>query len=189
MKTRNIAVFASGRGSNARAILEKETAYNYHIALIIVSNPKAAVLHLAKENNRPFLILDKKNFQDTSEILEPLKRHQIDLICLAGFLWKVPPYLIQSFPDKIINIHPALLPKYSGKGMYGIHVHKAVVSSQETTSGITIHLVNEEYDKGRILHQETIHLNESETAQSLADRILVLEHKWFPKVIGEFITP
>lgn len=180
-----LAIFASGRGSNAKAILDQEADHNYRVKLLVVSNKNAQAIQLAKEYNRPFVVLGKDTFQYTKEILTVLDQHQASLIVLAGFLWKIPAYLIQAYPEKIVNIHPSLLPEYGGKGMYGMRVHEAVVKNREKYSGITIHLVNEEYDKGRVLFQEKIALDEEETGESLAKRILALEHYHFPKVIGD----
>lgn len=183
-----LAIFASGRGSNAAAILNTQNYANFTIALIVVSRAGAPVIQLAESNNIPVLVLDKENFQGKDSLIQTLNQYAIDIICLAGFLWKIPNYLIEAYPNRIINIHPSLLPKYGGKGMYGIHVHQAVIDNNEEYSGITIHLVNEEYDKGRMLFQEKIALNINETPESLAKRILALEHQHYPRVIAEFCS-
>lgn len=185
MNTSKLAIFASGRGSNAKAILDQEAEYPYSVELIVVSKKEALAIDIAKEYDRPYLVLDKQAFQESDQLIEVLKQYDIDTICLAGFLWKIPLYLIQAYRNKIVNIHPSLLPKYGGKGMYGLKVHEAVVANSETFSGITIHLVNEEYDKGKVLFQEKIRLAENENAESLSKRILALEHRYFPKVIAE----
>ena len=167
MSAKNLAIFASGRGSNAKAILEKEADYNYSVKLIVVSRKDALAIDIAKEFDIPYLVLNKQSFQETKQILKSLEQYQVQIICLAGFLWKIPNYIIQAYRDRIVNIHPSLLPKYGGKGMYGIKVHEAVVENHETYSGITIHLVNEEYDKGRVLLQERIPQAEPEIPQRL----------------------
>jgi phosphoribosylglycinamide formyltransferase-1 len=183
MKAVKLAIFASGRGSNAEAILQFQSQANYEVALIVVSRSQALVTNLAREKGIPLIVLEKERFQQEILLLESLNEYGIELICLAGFLWKIPDYLIKAFPERIINIHPSLLPKYGGKGMYGSKVHEAVVASGERESGITIHLVNEEYDKGKILFQAKVPVYEKDTAADLASRVLALEHKHFPTVI------
>ena len=183
MSKKGLAIFVSGRGSNAAAILEKEATLHYTVNLIIVSNKNAPAIAIAQRHNLPYLILDKSTFQHSTEILDLLQKHHIAVICLAGFLWKIPDYLIQAYPNNIINIHPSLLPKYGGKGMYGMKVHEAVIANQEKNSGITIHLVNEEYDKGKVLFQIKITIEEDEKPSALASRILSLEHQYFAQVI------
>ncbi|MDA8979839.1 phosphoribosylglycinamide formyltransferase [Chitinophagales bacterium] len=183
MKAVKLAIFASGRGSNAEAILQFQSQANYEVALIVVSRSEALVTNLAREKGIPLIVLEKERFQQEILLLESLNEYGIELICLAGFLWKIPDYLIKAFPERIINIHPSLLPKYGGKGMYGSKVHEAVVASGERESGITIHLVNEEYDKGKILFQAKVPVYEKDTAADLASRVLALEHKHFPTVI------
>ena len=183
MKAVKLAIFASGRGSNAEAILQFQSQANYEVALIVVSRSQALVTNLAREKGIPLVVLEKERFQQESPLLESLNEYGIELICLAGFLWKIPDYIIKAFPERIINIHPSLLPKYGGKGMYGSKVHEAVVASGERESGITIHLVNEEYDKGKILFQAKVPVYEKDTAADLASRVLALEHQHLPVVI------
>lgn len=183
MKAVKLAIFASGRGSNAEAILQFQSQANYEVALIVVSRPQALVANLARAKGLPLVVLEKEHFQHESVLLESLNEYGIELICLAGFLWKIPDYLIKAFPERIINIHPSLLPKYGGKGMYGNKVHEAVLASGEKESGITIHLVNEEYDKGKILFQAKVPVYEKDTSADLASRVLALEHQHFPAVI------
>ena len=183
MKAVKLAIFASGRGSNAEAILQFQSQANYEVALIVVSRSQALVTNFAREKGIPLIVLEKERFQQEILLLESLNEYGIELICLAGFLWKIPDYLIKAFPERIINIHPSLLPKYGGKGMYGSKVHEAVVASGERESGITIHLVNEEYDKGKILFQAKVPVYEKDTAADLASRVLALEHQHFPTVI------
>jgi len=183
MKAVKLAIFASGRGSNAEAILQFQSQANYEVALIVVSRSQALVTNLAREKGIPLVVFEKERFQQENLLLESLNEYGIELICLAGFLWKIPDYIIKAFPERIINIHPSLLPKYGGKGMYGSKVHEAVVASGERESGITIHLVNEEYDKGKILFQAKVPVYEKDTAADLASRVLALEHQHFPTVI------
>jgi formyltetrahydrofolate-dependent phosphoribosylglycinamide formyltransferase len=153
---KNIAVFASGAGSNAKKIIEHFSNSNIaRVALIVCNNPKAGVLKIAADNNIPVVLVSRKGFYDDKICLEELKLHNIDLLVLAGFLWMIQKYLIESYPNKIVNIHPALLPKFGGKGMYGDSVHKAVIASGEKESGITIHYVDEHYDNGDIIFQAT----------------------------------
>ncbi len=180
-----LAIFASGAGSNAQQIINY---FKSHAAakpvLIVCSNPKAGVLQIASKENMPILLLDKSRFNDTGYV-EELKSHKIDFIVLAGFLWKIPTILINAFPGKIVNIHPALLPAFGGKGMYGKAVHEAVVAAKEKESGITIHYVDEIYDHGKIIFQAKCPVDEGETAESLAKKIHHLEHEHYPRVIGE----
>lgn len=183
MERVKLAIFASGRGSNAAAILDYQAQANYEVALVIVSRSNAPIIELAKSKHIPVVILEKEQFQESDDLLKSLNEHAIQIICLAGFLWKIPAYLIQAFPNRIVNIHPSLLPKFGGKGMYGSKVHEAVIASEEKESGITIHLVNEEYDKGEVLFQAQVPVLANDTPAALAARVLALEHKHFPKVI------
>ena len=185
MSKTTIAIFVSGRGSNAKAIIEQADQFNYKIGLLISSKSDALALDLAKENKIETLVLNKAIFSESNSFLSDLEKHKIKLLVLAGFLWKIPEYLIQAFPNKIINMHPSLLPKYGGKGMYGLKVHQAVVANNEAETGITIHLVNEEYDKGKILYQEAISISKNDTPEEVASKVLVLEHKNFARIIGK----
>jgi phosphoribosylglycinamide formyltransferase-1 len=184
----NIAVFASGAGTNAANIIKyfntKETA---NVALIVSNNPGAGVLKIAAANNISSLIIDKEKFFRGDGYVPKLKSFEIDFIVLAGFLWKIPSTVINAYPNKIINIHPALLPKYGGKGMYGNFVHEAVLSAKEKESGITIHFVDEFYDNGKPVFQISCPVYEDDTTESLAKRIHELEYKYFPKVIEELL--
>lgn len=155
------------------------------MALVVTNNTDAGVLEIAKSNDIPFLIVNKKTFQETL-LLEQLSGYNPDLIVLAGFLWKIPPFLLSNFANKIINIHPALLPKYGGKGMYGKSVHDAVIAAGDSQSGITIHYVDDKYDNGMIIMQATCTIDEHCTTSDLALKIRKLEHYFFPRVI-EFI--
>lgn len=179
-----IAVFASGNGSNAQRIVE----YFYdskHISvdLIITNNKSAYVIERAKLLKIPCYVFSKNEFSNSNLVIELLKSHNISLIVLAGFLLLIPENLIANFKERIINIHPALLPKYGGKGMYGENVHKAVVINKESETGITIHYVNEKYDEGKIIFQAKCVVSESDTAQDVAKKIHLLEQEYFPKVI------
>jgi len=185
---KNIAIFASGAGSNAAKIIEHfaESA-SVKIALIVCNKPGAGVLTIAANNNIETLLIEKENFFRGDAYLPQLKTVAIDFIVLAGFLWKIPEQLIAAFPNKIINIHPALLPKYGGKGMYGNFVHAAVIAHQEKESGITIHYVNEHFDEGKHIFQATCPVEPNDTPESLATKIHVLEHLHFARVIEEVL--
>ncbi|MEP6628094.1 MAG: phosphoribosylglycinamide formyltransferase [Ginsengibacter sp.] len=183
----NIAIFASGAGSNAQEIINHfRKTVNVKVVLIACNNSKAGVLHIAAKETIPVLLLERNKFLENGYVDE-LKSHTTDFIVLAGFLWKIPSILINAFQNKIINIHPALLPAYGGKGMYGSAVHAAVIAAKEKESGITIHFVDEKYDHGEIIFQEKCDLAENETAESLAQKIHRLEHDNFPKVIAGVI--
>jgi phosphoribosylglycinamide formyltransferase-1 len=182
-----IAIFASGTGSNARKIVAYFKSHpTIEIALVVSNKATAPVLDMARENHIPSLIINRATFYETTSILDVLK--EIDLVVLAGFLWLIPTYLIQHFPEKIINIHPALLPKYGGKGMYGKYVHQAVKAAGETKSGITIHYVNEVYDEGQIIFQKSCDLDVSDRPEQIAQKVLELEHAYFAPVIEQLLT-
>jgi formyltetrahydrofolate-dependent phosphoribosylglycinamide formyltransferase len=185
----NIAIFASGAGSNAQKIIDhfKTAGSNIKIALIASNKHEAGVLQIAAKENIPSIIIEKEKFFTGNAYADELKEKKIDFIVLAGFLWKIPPALINAYPKKIINIHPALLPKYGGKGMYGHFVHEAVIANKEKESGITIHYVDELYDHGLIIFQTSFLLNENETAETLARRIHELEHRHFPRVVEQIV--
>jgi phosphoribosylglycinamide formyltransferase-1 len=182
----SLIIFASGRGSNAQAIIDyfRQTG-KATVSLIVSNKADAGVLDIARKEMIPFLIVDRESFKETL-LIEQLQEYKPSLIVLAGFLWKIPDALVQAFPDKIINIHPALLPNYGGKGMYGHHVHNAVVAARDAESGITIHYVNEVYDSGNIIVQARCKVHSDDTAGSLAERIHHLEHYYFPRTI-EFL--
>lgn len=186
---KNIIIFASGSGSNAENIVKSFTDSSVaKVSFILSNNPKAHVLNRAKNLNINTLTFDKADFYDSDVVLSFLKRHQPDLIILAGFLWLVPSKIVQAFTNRIINIHPALLPKYGGKGMFGSKVHQAVVDNREKESGITIHYVNEKYDDGDIIFQATCPISPSDDAQTVANKIHALEQKHFPNVIESLLT-
>lgn len=183
-----LAIFASGSGTNAQALVEhfRQTG-SAEVSLILCNKPDAYVLERAKNLGIPSLLIDKERFRNGDAHMAELKTAGIELIVLAGFLWKIPQALIEAYPQRIINIHPALLPKYGGKGMYGHHVHQAVIDAKEQESGITIHLVDEEYDHGRHLAQFTCPVLPDDTPDSLAARIHGLEHQHFPKVVEAYL--
>jgi formyltetrahydrofolate-dependent phosphoribosylglycinamide formyltransferase len=184
----NIAIFASGAGSNAAQIIQHfSSSAKIKIALIVCNKPGAGVLNIAANAGIPSLLIEKEPFFKGDNYLPELQKHAIDLIVLAGFLWKIPEALIKAYPKKIINIHPALLPKYGGKGMFGHHVHEAVIINKETESGITIHYVDELYDHGAVIFQAKCIVDKNETADSLAKKIHLLEHAHYPKVITELL--
>lgn len=185
----NIAIFASGTGTNARAIIEHFKGHPRVKVNLIVSNKKdAGVLTIADNNNVPSVLINRQTFFNSSQLLTDLNNHEIDFIVLAGFLWLIPEYLIQAFPNKIINIHPSLLPKYGGKGMYGSKVHQAVIANKESKSGITIHYVNDRFDEGEVIFQVTCEVLPEDTPATLAQKIHRLEHQHFPKVIESLLT-
>jgi len=198
---RRIAIFASGAGSNAQKIIEHfalnpnppaqvEKGTNspkIEVALIASNNPAAGVLQIAAKENIPTLIIEKEKFFRGNGYVDELKEKQIDFIVLAGFMWKIPDTLIKTYSNRIINIHPALLPKYGGKGLYGNYVHEAVLANREKESGISIHYVDEIYDHGKIIFQARCAVMENDTTDSLAQRIHALEHEHYPKVIEEVI--
>lgn len=186
---KKIAIFASGTGSNAQKIIDHFRVSNkVFIALIVCNKPSAGVLNIASVENIPTLLIEKEHFFRGDAYTEELKQAKVDLIVLAGFLWKVPTALITAYPQKIINIHPALLPNYGGKGMYGQFVHRAIIDNKEVESGITIHYVDEKYDHGDIIFQAKCPIIESDTAESLAKKIHQLEHEHYPPIIESLLN-
>jgi phosphoribosylglycinamide formyltransferase-1 len=186
---KQIAIFASGAGSNAEKILEHfQDHAKVRVALIVSNKPQAGVLQIAADYNVPTLLIEKERFFRGDAYVDELKAAGIDSIVLAGFLWKVPVTLIQAFPHQIVNIHPALLPNYGGKGMYGHFVHEAVIQNKETESGISIHLVDELYDHGKLLFQARCEVTAIDTAESLAAKIHELEHRHYAAVIEELVS-
>ena len=181
---KHIVIFASGSGSNAQQIAEYFAASDTARVVMIYSNrADAYVLERAYKMNISTVIFDRVDFYENDLVLHQLQNLHPDLIVLAGFLWKVPQKIIHAFPKRIINIHPALLPKYGGKGMYGSHVHRAVIENHEKESGITIHYVNENYDEGDIILQATCRVDENDTPEILAEKVHTLEYKYYPKTI------
>ena len=184
-----IAIFASGNGTNAENIATYfSTNKEVEVVLILANHPTAFVLERAKKLGIKSLIFTKHQFLKTDEILHFLLKNDVNLIVLAGFLLKIPQNLLKAFPNKIINIHPALLPKYGGKGMFGDRVHQAVIAAKEKESGITIHYVNENYDEGKIIFQAKCSINPYDNAIDLANKIHTLEQTYFPKVIEQLIS-
>lgn len=185
---KRIAIFASGSGSNAENIANffKDSS-EVKIVHIFTNKADAYVIERAKKLGIPCSIFNREDFYETKKITNKLSELKCDLIVLAGFLWLVPPALIQAYPNKIINIHPALLPKYGGKGMFGDNVHKAVVENKESLSGITIHYVNEHYDEGGVIFQATCDIEPNDTYEDVANKVHSLEYKHFPKVINDIV--
>ena len=182
-----IAIFASGNGSNAAKIIEHFKPHKDVSFVVLSNNANAFVIERAKRLGVEVAIFEKNELYKTESVLRFLECKETDLIVLAGFMWLIPSNLIAAFPDKIVNIHPALLPKYGGKGMYGENVHKAVIENKETHSGITIHLVNEEYDEGQIIFQEKLKIEPKDTPEIVAHRIHALEHLYYPLIIEELV--
>jgi len=184
---KKIAILASGSGTNAENIIQYfENSTKAKVALVASNRQDAYVLERAKNHNVPNFSFSKSDLEE-GNLAHQLEDMQIDLIVLAGFLLKIPDELIKAFPERIINIHPALLPKYGGKGMYGSRVHEAVKSKGDVLTGITIHYVNEVYDEGRIIFQESVEIDQRDTAETIAGKVQVLEHKYFPKVIESLL--
>jgi formyltetrahydrofolate-dependent phosphoribosylglycinamide formyltransferase len=186
--THRLAVFASGAGSNAEKIIQH---FQHHpqisIALIVCNKPEAGVLTIAEKNSIPTLLIERERFFRGDAYLPELAQYGIDFIVLAGFLWKIPARLVQAYPQRMVNIHPALLPKYGGKGMYGHHVHSAVIAAGETESGITIHYVNEHFDEGPPIFQANCAVLPHDTPDTLAARIHELEHTHFSRIIENVV--
>src|SRR5690625_510155 len=185
---KNLIILASGTGSNAKAIIEYfENNEEVKISYVLSNNPQAKVLEMAEEKKVPTLVFGRKELYDTDEIFEFLIEQNPDLIVLAGFLWIIPEKIVRAFPNKIVNIHPALLPKYGGKGMYGEKVHLAVLANQEKETGISIHYVNEFYDEGRLIAQFKTPIAPEDDLKSILAKIKKLEHQYYPKVIDQLL--
>lgn len=183
-----IAIFASGKGSNAKTIIDYFKGHKkIEVGLIVCNNPRAGVLEIAEIEGIPVLLLQKNIFMETG-YADELQKRNIGFIVLAGFLWKVPPVLIHAFPEKIVNIHPALLPNYGGKGMYGQAVHEAVVAAGEKESGITIHYIDEIYDNGTIIFQAKVQVEENDSWASVAKKVQELEHRHYAPQIEKLLT-
>ncbi len=185
---KRLVIFASGSGSNAQQIIEYFAHTGIARVVKIFSNrPDAYVLQRAKNFDIPTVIFDKADFYENESIRRQLQLLQPDLIVLAGFLWRVPENIIQAFPKQIINIHPALLPDYGGKGMYGNRVHQAIIGNHEKESGITIHYVNENYDEGAVILQARCRIESGETPETLAEKVHSLEYKYYPRAIEQLL--
>jgi phosphoribosylglycinamide formyltransferase 1 len=185
---KNIAIFASGSGSNAENIsnyfADKE---DVKIVLILTNSKHAYVLERAKKLNIPAVVFNRNDFYDTNHVIDKLISFKTDFIVLAGFLWLIPDNLIKKFPKRMVNIHPALLPKYGGKGMFGMKVHEAVKEANEIETGITIHYVNEKYDEGEIVFQEKVKIEEHDSPDEIAEKIHALEYEHFPRIIEKIL--
>ena len=185
---KRIVIFASGSGTNAENIIKYFQKTNLAEVTLVLSNKSdAKVLDRAEKLSVSSESFTKSEFIDSAKITTILRKESPDLIVLAGFLLKFPEFILKEFPNKVINIHPALLPKYGGKGMYGMHIHKSVVKNKESETGITIHYVNENYDEGAVIFQERFQLSENDTAASVASKIHELEYEFLPKVIEEIL--
>ena len=185
---KRIAIFASGSGSNAENIANYfKGSQEVEIPLILANNPEAYVLERAKKLGIDSVVVTNKEFREGDKVLAIMQEYKIDFIVLAGFLLLVPAKLIEAYPGRIVNIHPALLPKHGGKGMYGDHVHESVVASGDTESGITIHLIDERYDCGTTFFQATCPVLPTDTPHDVAEKVHALEYKHFPQVIEEII--
>ena len=182
-----IAIFASGTGSNAMKIIEYFRNKNLHEFIILSNKKDAPVLEKAQKLDIRTYLFGRKDFYETEEVLGILRTEKIDFVVLAGFLWLMPVRVIQQFPNRIINLHPSLLPKYGGKGMFGQKVHEAVIAAGEKESGITIHYVNEKYDEGQIIFQEKCVVERGETPESLAEKIHTLEHLHLPRIVENLV--
>lgn len=181
---KHIAVFASGAGTNAQKLIDYFKGSSIaEISLVISGNKNAGVIGIADQAGIPFAILSKENFYGTSNLLQVLAERKIDYIVLAGFLWLIPQYLIKEFSGRIVNIHPALLPKFGGKGMYGMNVHRSVKESGETKTGITIHYIDEKYDEGEIIFQAECAIECADTPEDIAAKVHQLEHLHFPEIV------
>jgi len=185
---KKIAIFASGSGTNAENIIEYfKNNPDIGVEIVLCNKPDAKVLERAKKFNVPTLVFTREQLYESTYIIDFLRKNETDLIVLAGFMWLIPSNLIQAFPEKIINIHPALLPKYGGKGMYGKNVHEAVFNNNEKETGISIHVVNEKYDEGRIIFQTKCRIDETDSVDDIATKVHLLEYQYFPEVIEKLL--
>ena len=185
---KKVLLFASGAGSNVENIIQYfADTVEVTIVGVFTNNPNAKVLEKAKKYNVPTLIFNKQELNE-GFVLNKIKELEPDLLVLAGFLWKFPAHIIAKYPNKIINIHPALLPKYGGKGMYGMNVHNAILENKEKETGITIHYVNENYDEGEFIFQQKVNIEDCASADEIASKIHELEHEHFPKIIHNLLS-
>ena len=186
MIAKKIAIFASGSGSNTQSIIEYfQQKENIEIALIMCNKSNAFVVQRAQKLGVKYIVFNSETFKNNLGFLDILSKYEVNWIVLAGFLLKIPEYIIEDFQGKIINIHPSLLPKYGGKGMYGMNVHRSVIENNETESGISIHYVNKNYDEGKMIFQASCAINAGDSPEDLANKIRLLEHQHYPKVIEE----
>ena len=185
---KRIVIFASGSGTNAENLIKFfHNRENASVIQVLTNNPYAKVLDRCKTLKVSALSFNKIAFTETQDVLNILKASKPDLIVLAGFLWKFPEFILNEFPNKVVNVHPALLPKYGGKGMYGMHVHQAIIANKETETGITIHYVNEHYDEGAIIFQAKCNVFSTDSAEDVAAKIHELEMEHFPKVVDRLL--
>ena len=185
---KRIAIFASGSGSNAQKIMEHFKKNDFaEVSLVLTNNPEAYVLQRADNFEIPAHIFNKRAFYQSDEVIKLLQNLKINLVVLAGFLWLVPQNLLEVFPGRIINIHPALLPNFGGKGMYGDYIHQAVLAAGEKESGITIHYVNEHFDAGEIIQQFRFKIDSADQLENIRFKIQQLEHQYYPKVIEQVL--
>ncbi len=186
---RKIAVFLSGSGTNAKNICAYFKEHPVmEVALLMSNKEHSGAQTIGDMFHIPAVFFTKESLQHSNEVLRTLRKYQIDAIVLAGFLWMIPDNLLQGYPNRIINIHPALLPKYGGKGMHGMKVHETVYNNREKESGITIHLCNEKYDEGKILFQQKVGLTETDTPETIARKVQKLEHQYYPKIIEAYLS-
>lgn len=189
---KRIAIFVSGGGSNARVMIDRFQAHpedGVEVVLLVSNKATAGALTVAAERGVPSLVVTRGDWAAGTELLTALREYRVDFIVLAGFLWLIPAYLVKAFPDRIVNIHPALLPKYGGKGMYGRHVHRAVKEAGELESGITIHYVNENYDEGNVIYQAAVRLDPEDSPEQIGERVLRLEHANYWRVVRRLLRP
>jgi len=184
-----IAIFASGTGSNAQKMIEYFDGHpNIQVGLVVSNKPNAGVLQKAQAAGVETMVVNRATFYETKALLTALQEKEISFIVLAGFLWLIPVYLVEAYPKKMVNIHPALLPKFGGKGMYGHHVHRAVKDAGEKESGISIHWVNEQYDEGNIVFQARCALSADDEPDDIARKVQQLEHQHFARVVEQLLT-
>ena len=185
---KRIGIFVSGTGTNMQRIIEHFNKNDKVVVdLVCCNKADALAVQIAKKHKIETIIINKEELNNSGSVLAMLKLRQIDLIVLAGFIWLIPEFIIQEFPKKIINIHPALLPDYGGKGMYGMHIHEAVIQNKESQSGITIHYLNEKYDEGEIILQAKLPVEKDDTPDRLAQKIQQLEYAFYPKTIEKVL--
>lgn len=185
----NVAVFVSGRGSNLRALYEKVSGESVKVCAVVSDKKDCGAAEFAKENSIPVFFVSSKiadGFSSYKSVAEELKKMFVDLIVLAGFLKKIPDEFVDEFENKIINIHPALLPSYGGKGMYGLNVHQAVFEARDKISGATVHFVDKVYDNGKIISQRSVNIEDVKSAEEIAARVLKIEHELLPDVVQKF---
>lgn len=184
----NIAIMASGRGTNARAVIDY---FRHHqqieVRLLLTNRADSGIPVISYDYKISHYVFTRKEFHDENYFLEMLRQYQIDYLVLAGFLWLIPPFLVKAYEGRILNIHPALLPEYGGKGMYGDRVHQAVFDNGEAESGVTVHVVNEQYDEGPAVWQERVNITGCRNAAEVAKKVLAVEHKVYPRAIEKYI--